>query len=114
MELLDNPVRSYAWGSRTAIAQVQGRPSPTAEPEAELWMGAHPRSPSSVTRDGQRCRLDAVVTADPEGELGPALVAEHGPRLPFLLKLLAAETPLSLQAHPDTAQAAAGYAAAEA
>ncbi len=114
MELLDNPVRTYAWGSRTAIAGVQGRPVPTPEPEAELWMGAHPRSPSTLVRDGAPRRLDAVVAADPERELGQAVLAAHGPRLPFLVKLLAADTPLSLQTHPDTAQAQAGYAAAEA
>ena len=112
MELLTNQIRTYAWGSTTAIAGVQGRPVPSAEPEAELWMGGHPSAPSRLTRDGVEYGLDAVVAADPAGELGPA--AAHGARVPFLLKLLAAETPLSLQAHPSAEQARAGFAAAEA
>ena len=44
MELMDNPVRAYAWGSRTELAALQGRPVPSPTPEAELWMGAHPAS----------------------------------------------------------------------
>ena len=48
MELLDNPIRGYAWGSRTAIAGLQGRRAPTREPEAELWIGAHPEDPSGA------------------------------------------------------------------
>jgi mannose-6-phosphate isomerase len=112
MELLTNPVRTYAWGSRSAIAGVQGRPTPSPEPEAELWMGGHPSAPSRLTRDGVEHGLDALVAADPAVELGPAAV--RGARVPFLLKLLAAETPLSLQAHPSEEQAQAGFALAEA
>ena len=112
MELLTNPIRTYAWGSRSAIAGVQGRPTPSPEPEAELWMGGHPSAPSRLTRDGVEYGLDALVAADPAGELGPA--AARGARVPFLLKLLAAETPLSLQAHPSEEQAQAGFALAEA
>lgn len=111
MDRLDNPIRGYAWGSRTAIAAVQARPGPTAEPEAELWMGAHAGAPSRLVRDGRACTLIEVVEADPAAELGPESLAEHGPQLPFLLKLLAAERPLSIQAHPDAAQARAGFAA---
>jgi mannose-6-phosphate isomerase len=77
-------------------------------------MGAHPGAPSRLLRDGVARGLDEVVAADPDAELGAAVAAEYGPRLPFLLKLLAAEAPLSIQAHPDAAQAAAGFAAEEA
>jgi mannose-6-phosphate isomerase len=110
LELLDNPVRGYAWGSRTVIAGLQGRPGPTASPEAELWMGAHPDSPSVLAG----VPLTRLIAADPPGVLGPDTVARFGPRLPFLLKVLAAAEPLSLQAHPTSTQAAAGYAAEEA
>ncbi len=58
--------------------------------------------------------LTDVIAADPEGELGAATVARYGPRLPFLLKLLAAGAPLSLQVHPDLDQAREGYADEEA
>ncbi|GAA0267607.1 mannose-6-phosphate isomerase, class I [Cryptosporangium japonicum] len=112
MELLTNPIRTYAWGSRSAIAGVQGRPVPSTEPEAELWMGGHPSAPSRLSRDGVERGLDALVAADPQRELGPANA--QGARVPFLLKLLAAETPLSLQAHPSDSQARAGFAAEQA
>jgi mannose-6-phosphate isomerase len=114
MDLLANPIRDYAWGSRTVIATVQGRPAPSEQPEAELWMGAHPGDPSRLVRAGRERTLAEVVEADPAGELGADVVAEHGPHLPFLLKLIAAEHPLSIQAHPDAEQARAGYDAEQA
>jgi len=110
VELLDNPIRPYAWGSRTAIAGLQGRPAPTREPEAELWIGAHPDSPSAVA--GRP--LTEVIAADPAAALGESSVAAFGARLPFLMKVLAAGEPLSLQAHPTNEQAEAGFAAEEA
>jgi len=106
---LRNPIQPYAWGSRTAIRRLLGRPGPSAEPEAELWLGAHPKSPSQVRIDGVWRPLDEVVAADPVAILGPRQAA-LAPALPFLLKVLAAERPLSIQAHPDAAQARAGYA----
>jgi mannose-6-phosphate isomerase len=110
MELLASPIRAYSWGSRTAIAAIQGRPGPTEQPEAELWMGAHPDSPSTIRRPGGEIRLDDAITSDPVGLLGAASMAHFGPRLPFMLKVLAADSPLSLQAHPDPETAARRYA----
>ncbi|GAA1670003.1 mannose-6-phosphate isomerase, class I [Fodinicola feengrottensis] len=110
MRRLTGPIRPYDWGSHQVIAAVQGRPTPTQEPEAELWLGAHPADPATV--DGQG--LDALIAADPEGELGAAVVRRYGSRLPFLLKLLAADRPLSLQVHPNSVQALAGFEAEEA
>jgi mannose-6-phosphate isomerase len=115
VELLHNAVRPYAWGSRTAIAELLGKPVPAPHPEAELWMGAHPGGPSRlVDADGDERSLLDVLAADPEGQLGPALAERWGGRLPFLLKVLAADEPLSLQAHPSAAQAAEGFAREEA
>jgi mannose-6-phosphate isomerase len=111
VELLQPEIVPYAWGSRRGIAELQGRPFPTAEPEAELWMGAHPSAPSGLSRDGQRTTLEDVIAADPVGELGSASVARFGPRLPFLLKVLSAEVALSIQLHPSRAQAEAGFRA---
>jgi mannose-6-phosphate isomerase len=108
VDLLEPVIQPYAWGSHTAIAELQGRPAPTAEPEAELWMGAHPSAPSGVRRPGGRTTLDAVIAADPPGELGAACAARFGGRLPFLLKVLAADKALSIQVHPSRAQAEAG------
>ncbi|MEU2061276.1 mannose-6-phosphate isomerase, class I [Streptomyces sp. NPDC013455] len=109
MDRLTNPVRPYPWGSTTALPALMGV-SPDGSPQAELWMGAHPSAPSRVRRGGRLLGLDEVIEADPRGELGDAAVRRFGPRLPFLVKLLAADAPLSLQVHPDAAQAAAGYA----
>ncbi|MEO3974516.1 mannose-6-phosphate isomerase, class I [Streptomyces sp. CAU 1734] len=111
MDLLRPVLQPYAWGSRHVIADFQGRPVPSAGPEAELWMGAHPSAPSGVTRDGRETTLDAVVAADPVRELGAVCRDRFGGRLPFLLKILAAEKALSIQVHPGRAQAEAGFAA---
>jgi len=104
----------YAWGSRTAIAALQGRSTPSDRPEAELWMGAHPRGPSRLVRAGAETTLVDVIEDDAERELGSATLGRFGARLPFLLKVLAAGQPLSLQAHPSVAQAEAGFAREEA
>jgi mannose-6-phosphate isomerase len=109
---LENVIQPYAWGSKHALAKLRGDPNPSSTPEAELWMGAHPLASSSLGGIGQTL-LDAV-TAQPESYLGSAVSRQYGGKLPFLLKVLAADTPLSLQAHPSLAQAAQGFEADEA
>ena len=113
MDLLENVVQPYAWGSRTAIAELLGEPSPSPSPQAELWMGAHPLAPSHLLRSGARLTLSEAIGRSPLSELGQRSLSEHGPHLPFLLKVLAAETPLSLQAHPNEDEARAGFAREE-
>ena len=114
MYLMKNRVRPYAWGSRTAIASLLGEPVPSTEPQAELWIGAHPSDSSGlVQRAGERA-LRRAIDDDPVGTLGSRVAREFDGTLPFLLKLLAADSPLSLQAHPTMAQARAGFAAEEA
>lgn len=113
--VLDNPVQNYAWGSRTEIASFLGRPTPSPLPEAELWIGAHPKAPSRVVGRGSAAtagedRLDRVIRSDAAAILGPVVCDSFGPELPFLLKVLAAAEPLSIQAHPDREQARAGFA----
>ncbi|MFG2942902.1 mannose-6-phosphate isomerase, class I [Streptomyces sp. NPDC048282] len=104
MDRLDNTIRPYAWGSPTAIPKLLGV-EPSGEPQAEMWMGAHPGAPSRT----ERGTLVDIIDANPKAELGEAAVARFGPRLPFLLKILAAGAPLSLQVHPDLEQAREGY-----
>ncbi|MGH3172793.1 MAG: mannose-6-phosphate isomerase, class I [Streptosporangiaceae bacterium] len=124
MDLLRPVIRPYPWGTRTAIAALQGRPVPAPDPEAELWMGAHPSAPSALHRppapstlhrppapSTPSVTLDAVIAGDPERELGAVCAARFGGRLPFLLKVLSAEKALSIQVHPSREQAEAGYAA---
>ncbi len=114
MDPLHNTVQPYAWGSTTAIPRLLGVGNPDGTPQAELWMGAHPSGPSGLRRGGAATTLDAVVAADPVGELGAATAERFGGRLPFLFKVLAAQKALSIQLHPDRAQAEAGFAAEEA
>lgn len=110
MDLLRGAIRTYAWGSRTAIAEFTGRPSPAPHPEAELWLGAHPGDPAVLETDGgDRSLLDAIK-ADLDGQLGTACRERFGDALPFLAKVLAAQEPLSLQAHPSEEQAREGFA----
>ncbi|MFF5242647.1 mannose-6-phosphate isomerase, class I [Streptosporangium sp. NPDC000095] len=110
IDLLRNPVKNYDWGSRTAIATLTGRPSPTELPEAEMWFGTHPSGSSSVLRQGTWHSLAEVVAAAPETELGGKTVERFGSRLPYLLKLIAVDLPLSLQVHPSQEQAREGHA----
>jgi mannose-6-phosphate isomerase len=108
---LTNTVRHYPWGSRTVIPDLLGLPSPAEEPCAELWLGAHPDDPSILSSG---VALDKAIAAEPEAMLGAAVAQRFGARLPFLMKVLAADANLSLQAHPTMEQAEAGYTAEEA
>ena len=92
MERLAGRLQHYDWGSPTALADLRGV-EPSGLPEAELWFGAH-RARSSEVVDGRA----------PEGVDLPDVAY-----LPYLVKLLAADRPLSLQAHPDAMAAADGY-----
>lgn len=105
MYLLDAPIRDYAWGSRHAIAGLSRRPAPSEAPEAELWMGAHEDAPCGVSVGGELTTLDRLIAADPVGMLGEVTVAQFQRRLPFLLKVLAPDRALSIQAHPTREQA---------
>jgi len=110
VDRLECTVMPYAWGSHTAMAELMGRGSPSTQPEAELWMGAHPMAPSRLSRNGGAKKdLAAVIAESASRELGDEVMASYGPRLPFLVKLLAAEQPLSLQAHPSAEQARRGF-----
>ncbi|MCU1655738.1 MAG: Mannose-6-phosphate isomerase, type 1, partial [Pseudonocardiales bacterium] len=108
---LDGVARNYAWGSPTAIPGLLGI-EPDGRPVAELWFGAHPDDPSPAADHASD--LEALIAADPVGLLGAATVDRFGPRLPFLLKILAADRALSIQVHPNLEQAQAGFAAEQA
>lgn len=95
----------YDWGDERFIAELQRR-APSGRPEAELWMGAHPKAPAQVVDTGES--LETVIDADLDGALGSAAAERFG-GLPFLAKVLAADQPLSIQAHPSLAQAVAGF-----
>ncbi len=98
-------IRDYAWGDLESIPRLLGVP-PTGEPQAEMWMGAHPIAPSRLKASG--LDLDRAIAEAPELLLGASL-SRHGAALPYLCKLLAAREPLSIQVHPNRGQARAGF-----
>ncbi|SHF43158.1 mannose-6-phosphate isomerase, type 1 [Desulfacinum infernum DSM 9756] len=110
---LHNPIQPYAWGERgpsAFIPRLLGTDAPPDAPAAELWVGAHPSAPSRLELNGETLPLDDVVSRRPDAALGPRVQRAFGSRLPFLFKILSAAEPLSIQAHPDKAQAEALHA----
>lgn len=107
--LLHNRIQPYEWGSRgpgAYIPRLLGIEPEPGRPYAELWIGAHPSAPSEIELNGARVPLPDAIARQPEAILGPAVVARFGPSLPFLLKVLSAARPLSIQVHPNREQAA--------
>lgn len=88
MRTIEGVVQHYSWGDRHVIPDMLGRKA-DGRPWAEWWLGTHRDGPARLTAGGS--------LADESGEL------------PYLLKLLAAAQPLSLQTHPDARQAASGF-----
>ena len=97
--------QSYPWGTKDAIPSLIGQ-APDAKPWAEQWYGAHPLG-DSPTPDG--ATLSEHLAQQPD-QLGKAALMTFGRRLPFLVKILSADSPLSLQAHPTRQQAREGHA----
>ena len=95
VKLMNQPM-DYAWGSLDLIPDYFGIQA-TGKPMAEIWFGTHDGSPTEVVGSNKSLH---------------SLLQEQGKkdRLPFLLKILAAEAPLSIQAHPNPAQAIEGFA----
>lgn len=111
--LMQNPIQGYDWGSHDALTTLFGIPNPDDQPQAELWMGAHPNGCSEVTIAGSAQKLSTLIEAAPAAVLGEATQARFA-SLPFLFKVLCAEKALSIQVHPSKAQAEAGFAREEA
>jgi len=89
---LKNSIKNYEWGSATILPEFLGLKNEGGKPFAEMWLGTHPLAPSQTQIDGKDVNLNEV-----SGEL------------PFLLKLLAVEKPLSIQVHPNKEQAQKGF-----
>lgn len=106
---LENVIQPYAWGSRTAIAELTGQSVPSEHPQAELWMGTHPKGPSTVLCHGARLPLQRLIERHPVEILGKSTVEKFDSALPYLFKVLAAAQPLSIQAHPSRSQALEGF-----
>jgi len=109
MQKMNNSLQNYAWGSKTALTELYGIANPQGMPMAELWMGAHPKSSSTVDNQGRTCSLRDLIAADPVAMLGDAVAKRFG-ELPFLFKVLSADQPLSIQVHPSKRAAEVGFA----
>ena len=103
---LKNQVQNYAWGSREILGRMRGVPVPTEQPEAEVWVGAHPAAPSRATVDGAESPLNELIVENPSRFLRPDRTSDW---FPFLFKILAIDAPLSIQVHPTPEQAIAGF-----
>ena len=107
---LENIIQDYAWGDKNALKELFGIENPDSKPQAEIWMGAHPKAPSMVIDGGNRISLIDFVDNDPDSVLGGKVSADFSGKLPFLFKVLCAGEPLSIQSHPSLEQAKIGYA----
>ncbi|CAN2039194.1 Mannose-6-phosphate isomerase [Candidatus Magnetomoraceae bacterium gMMP-15] len=107
--VLKNIIQEYAWGSKTAISSLLGHSSPSDRPQAELWMGAHPKAASKIFFNDKWIFLTDAIKKDPIGFLGRQAAERFSNKLPFLFKVLAANCPLSIQVHPDRDQACEGF-----
>ncbi len=105
---LQNPIQNYPWGSTTALTELFGIDNASREPQAEIWMGAHPNGCSSVKVHDRDTLLSDLITQAPEKVLGATVNKTFG-GLPYLLKILAAAEPLSIQVHPEKSKAEAGF-----
>ena len=106
---LQNSVQPYAWGTTDVLPWLLGVANPTGQPQAEIWVGAHPKAPSWVNLPSGSVPLDRVIQAEPQLLLGSSVVAHFGHELPFLFKILSAGSPLSIQVHPNKRQAQQGF-----
>ena len=104
MELLAPNIQHYHWGDYSFIPELQGRPTGD-QPEAELWMGAHPTSPSKTLESNRG--LDDIISNNRDASLGP-WKEFFGEELPYIMKILAIREPLSIQVHPSAEQAEEG------
>ena len=96
-------------GSKTGISELLDLPNPEEVPQAELWMGAHQNGPSELFHNEKSCTLSDLIQLDPAAVLGRGVANRFKNKLPFLFKVLAAQQPLSIQAHPNLRQAKIGF-----
>lgn len=107
---LDNVIKNYDWGTKTALSTLFNIDNPNNQPQAEIWMGAHPAGVSTaITTDGKQIKLDQLIAKNPQQILGEQTCKNY-PALPYLFKVLSAQEPLSIQVHPELSKAKLGYA----
>ncbi len=106
---LEGVVQHYAWGGTDFIPDLIDTSNPAKTPFAELWMGAHPKAPSTVEVEGSPIQLNAFISRDPEKILGEKVAKAFDQRLPYLFKVLDVKKMLSIQVHPTKREAEIGF-----
>lgn len=110
---MTNVIQNYAWGSPSSFNQLFGTANQTGEPQAEIWMGAHPNGCSTVSNQtGEATKLSTLIAQNIDAFLSEKVATRFG-ELPYLFKVLAAEKALSIQVHPNKSQAERGFALEE-
>ncbi|MGA2091179.1 MAG: mannose-6-phosphate isomerase, class I, partial [Endomicrobiales bacterium] len=104
--LIEGAEQDYSWGTAGFIADLLRKPVRLI---AELWLGAHPKAPSTALVDGMSVPLNELIARDPAGILGTQVAARFNNRLPYLFKVLSAARPLSIQVHPGKPRAEKGF-----
>ena len=99
----------YEWGSTESIQKLTGRDELKGKTAAEMWMGDHPSGPNWIVDGEKHIPFHSLVREEPEKLIGEKGCSKFGKRIPFLFKVLAAEKPLSIQAHPSKKQAEEGF-----
>ena len=94
---LTGQVQHYAWGGKNYIASLIGLNSAKDQPCAEWWLGAHPLAPSEIENVTGKQSLIEFLSQNPTA-LGQASHQQFGDELPYLLKILDVEKPLSNKA----------------
>ncbi len=107
---LTGQVQHYAWGGKNYIASLIGLNSVKDQPCAEWWLGAHPLAPSEIENVVGKQSLIEFLSQNPTA-LGQTSRQQFDDELPYLLKILDVEKPLSIQLHPTKAQAEKGFEA---
>lgn len=105
---MENKIQNYAWGSTSSIHDLFGFENESQQPQAEVWMGTHPKGCSIVTLDQHSLLLSELINSNKPAFLSTATANEFGD-LPFLFKILAADKALSIQVHPNKTQAEKGF-----
>ncbi|MCB9274608.1 MAG: mannose-6-phosphate isomerase, class I [Lewinellaceae bacterium] len=106
--LLEGKVQHYDWGGYEYLPQLLGLANQAQQPYAELWMGTHPRGESMAWKNDHPIPLSELLESRPDW-LGEGVVAQFGPKLPYLFKVLDVRQMLSIQVHPNKAQAESGF-----
>ena len=107
---LQNQVQNYVWGDTHTLHDLYEVSNPDNLPQAELWLGAHPKNSSKVQKGRKLLTLTDLIAKDPVSALGESNALKYNDKLPFLFKVLAVEKPLSIQVHPNEEQAFVSFA----